>query len=116
MKKQMVCCLLICGILLMTTGCMGRTAYPVQVSQLGDQNKSCDALSSEIAMIHSQIQQKSGAVDKAATNDIIAGGVGLLLFWPALFMMDLDNADQTELEALINRHNHLQRLYSQCGQ
>jgi hypothetical protein len=64
------------------------------VSPLKYQKYSCDQLSEEYV----RLQQKSLSVfkqqDDTASNDALATGVGLILFWPALFLIDSD--DQKE--------------------
>lgn len=109
--KKVTCITLIASIMVMMTGCGGRQAYPVQVSQVGDNRLSCNQLESEIGRIYYEIQNKSGQTSKGDNKDMVLAGVGLLVFWPALFFMDLSNADKTELGALQSRHNHLNSIY-----
>ena len=57
------------------------------VSPLQYQNYSCDQIGTEIGRVSSQVSEISGAQDSTATGDAVALGVGLVLFWPALFFM-----------------------------
>lgn len=109
--KRVVCVVLTFGILLMS-GCAGRQAYPVQISQNGDYNKSCDNLRRDLTDLQYQVRQKSGQTSSGDSKDTVLLATGVLLFWPALFFMDLSNADRVELEAMQSRYNHLTNIYN----
>ena len=47
----------------------------------------CQQLSAEAGTLSSRIAQAAGEQDEAATRDAVAAGVGLVLFWPALFFL-----------------------------
>lgn len=55
---------------------------------------SCDQLREEIARVGSQVDQVTGQQRSRAKTDAWAFGVGMVLFWPALFFMA--NGDQKE--------------------
>jgi len=55
---------------------------------------SCDQITHEMNRVQRQLVQVTGAQQKHANNDAVAMGVGLVLFWPALFF--LAGADQKE--------------------
>jgi hypothetical protein len=109
MFKKVVCLCLAINILFLTTGCAGRVARPVQVNQIGDYNKDCNQLKNEINSIQYQVNATQ-VKDKTGSNTVLFL-VGLVVFWPALFFMDLGNADQVERNALSQRQNHLNQLY-----
>ena len=118
MKKLVltICFVAFCLQMLVVAGCGGRTAYPVQMIQPGDNTKSCDTLKAEISMLRIQLQQKQGATEGAERENDTEIAVGLLLFWPALFFTDLDHADRQELEALRARYNHIVSVHnSKCN-
>ena len=48
---------------------------------------SCKQISREMLRVHKRVIEISGKQDAAATKDAVALGVGLFLFWPALFFM-----------------------------
>ena len=60
------------------------TAY---VSPLTYRTYDCDQLAMESDYINRKAQQLYTSLDKKATNDAIAMGVGMVLFWPALFAL-----------------------------
>ncbi len=60
-------------------------------------NFSCRSLAAERNSIVNQVNDLSGKQKKEATEDAVATGVGLVLFWPALFFL----ADSGDLEPQI---------------
>src|SRR4051794_2020647 len=70
------------------------------VSPLTYDNYTCAQLSGEMERIAMRVQQVSGSVDHAATNDKIAMGVGLVIFWPALLMIKGNGPQHEELARL----------------
>lgn len=50
-------------------------------------NRSCDYLLEEEQRIRTKVAQLADDQDDAATRDAVATGVGLVLFWPALFLL-----------------------------
>lgn len=60
------------------------TAY---VSPIQYQNYDCDQLAGESQRLTSRVQQLGGRLDEAASNDKAIAGVGMILFWPALFAL-----------------------------
>lgn len=104
--KKITASLLIASITLM--GCAGRAANPVLLDQLGDNQKSCDAIQTEMSGIQSQIQTLIPQADKTAKN-VGLGVAGYFLIVP-LFFMDLSDAEKTEINAFTNRYNKLQTI------
>ena len=48
---------------------------------------SCEQLEQELARINARAAEVAGVQREAATQDAVALGAGLFLFWPALFFM-----------------------------
>lgn len=46
--------------------------------------------------VSARVSQLQGEVDDNATGDAVAIGVGLILFWPALFFIDGDGSEANE--------------------
>ena len=57
------------------------------VSPLQYGNFDCDQVREEMIRVSSHVQSVAGQQKKTAKNDQIAMGVGLVLFWPALFFL-----------------------------
>ena len=55
---------------------------PVQYS-----NMDCDQIRAELYRVSSQVRVLTGQQRRKHTNDQVAMGVGLVIFWPALFFM-----------------------------
>jgi hypothetical protein len=70
------------------------------VSPLQYQTYSCPQLGEEAARIASRANQVAGVQDGKATNDAVATGVGVIIFWPALFLIKGDSATAAELARL----------------
>jgi hypothetical protein len=87
------------------SGCGGRSANPVIISQSGDQQLSCKGLKFEMENIKDDIQRLLPSTDKTAQN-IALGVAGSFLLVP-LFFMDFKNADKAEYDALRQRYNYL---------
>ena len=86
MKKTM------CGVIaacITLTGCATASKdVPVAyVSPMQYQAYDCEQLGSEIQRIQSRVTQLGGRLDEAASNDKAIAGVGMILFWPALFAL-----------------------------
>jgi hypothetical protein len=98
-------------------GCAGREANPVAQYQYGDEKKSCPHLRAEISELQAEMERKAQASENTQGKNVALGVTGAVLFWPALFFMDLSDADKVELEALRKRHNALVRICADkdCG-
>lgn len=57
------------------------------VSPLTYANYDCDQIRLELQRVSGKVQEVAGSQNKQAKNDQIAMGVGLVLFWPALFFL-----------------------------
>ena len=86
-------------------GCAGRAANPVAVNQYGDQVKSCKAIESELSFNDAEVTRLIPASEKTGKN-VALGIAGWFLIVP-WFFMDFSQAEQQEINALRQRHNHL---------
>lgn len=57
------------------------------VSPLQYSAYSCDQIKQELLRVNRRVVEVTGAQQKHANNDAVAMGVGLVLFWPALFFL-----------------------------
>lgn len=68
---------------------------------------NCDQLREELMRVGSRVDQVTGQQRSRANNDAWAFGVGMVLFWPALFFMA--NGDQKdELARLKGEYDAIQ--------
>ena len=97
---------LIVVVLFFVQGCAGRAAHPVQVTQSGDNKKTCKSLHKETKKIRQKVKRMIPAVkkaDKKRTLLMVSGGL-LIVPW---FFLDLTDADKIETNAKRVRHNYL---------
>jgi len=78
------------------------------VSPIQYSNYDCDQLCQELARIQGRVRQPSGRLDEAASNDKAIAGVGILLFWPALFALGGTKQQEAELSRLKGEYEALQ--------
>lgn len=75
------------SILLSACATASKDISAVYTSPLQYQAYDCEQLASEAQRIQARVNQLSGRLDTAAANDKAIAGVGVLLFWPALFAL-----------------------------
>lgn len=93
-------------------GCAGRSANPILVDQVGDNQKSCDVLQVEMSGIQSQIQKLVPESDKTGKNVGLGIG-GFFLLGIPWFFMDLSDAEKAEINAYNMRYNKLMTIATQ---
>jgi len=76
---------------------------PVQYSDY-----SCNQIKGELRRVRRQLVQVTGAQQKEADKDAVAMGVGLVIFWPALFFLAGDDQKE-ELARLKGEYEALQQ-------
>lgn len=108
--KKITASVLIASIALM--GCAGRAANPVLQDQVGDNQKSCDTLQTEMSGIQSQIQKLVPESDKTGKNVGLGIG-GFFLLGIPWFFMDLSDAEKAEINAYNMRYNKLMTIATQ---
>lgn len=79
------------------------------VSPMTYSTYSCDQLRDENERLARRVSEVTGQQAKRANNDALAFGVGMVLFWPALFFMA--NGDQKEeLSRLKGEYDAIQTI------
>jgi hypothetical protein len=73
---------------------------PTYVSPFIYQNLTCTQLAQEAQGVSARAAQVTGAQDQKRTNDQIATGVAIVVFWPAAFLVGGDGAMAAELAQL----------------
>lgn len=92
------------GLLLSACATSASNVQAAYVSPLAYQSYGCQQLAAESRRVQSRVQQVSGAVNSNATNDAVATGVALVVFWPAAFLIEGDGAQTQELSRLKGEH------------
>ena len=78
-------------------------ATPIQY-----QSYDCAQLTSESQRVHGRVNQLAGRLDEAAINDKVLMGVGLILFWPALFALGGTKQQEAELSRLKGEYDAIE--------
>ena len=102
--KQVICLLLIGSVFL--TGCAGREANPVQMYYPGDENRSCQALLTEMSQIQTDMTKLKTETDDKETSNVLLALCGIL-FFPAWFFIDMKDAEKIEYDAFSRRYSRL---------
>lgn len=82
------------------------TAY---VSPMQYQSYDCDQLASESQRLQVRVNQLAGRLDEAAANDKAITGVGMILFWPALFALGGTKQQEAEFGRLRGEYDAIQQ-------
>jgi len=94
----------------LVAGCAGREPVVQPIAMTNDDKKDCDSIESEVFANAANARAKISANQSRDGGDVAIGVAGVLLFWPALFAMDVKNADGVEGNALVDRNDHLRRI------
>lgn len=70
------------------------------ISPVTYQSYDCKQLTAEITRVQQRAQQLAGQLDTAAANDKAIAGVGMILFWPALFALGGTKQQEAEYARL----------------
>lgn len=79
------------------------------VSPLQFQTYDCDQLKLEAQRIQARVIELGGRLDQAASNDKALMGVGLILFWPALFALGGTKQQEAEYARLRGENDGVQQ-------
>lgn len=78
------------------------------VSPLQYQGYNCNQIRSELARVSRRVNEVAGVQDSQASKDSVALGVGMVLFWPALFFM-IGKDKEEELARLKGEYEALEQ-------
>jgi len=98
-------------VLAIVAGCStaSKDIAAVSVSPLQYQSYDCDQLTSESHRVQSKVNQIGGRLDEAAANDKAITGVGVILFWPALFALGGTKQQEAEYGRLKGEYDAIQQ-------
>lgn len=91
----------------------GRDVVGTYVSPTQFSTYDCDQIRQELMRLSSRVNQLSGRLDEAASNDKTIGVVGAILFWPALFALGGTKGQEAELARLKGEYDALQTASTQ---
>jgi hypothetical protein len=83
-------------------GCAKNAAdiSPSYVSPYQYENFTCPQLADEAQRVSARAAEAAGVQDQKATNDAVATTVGVVIFWPALFMLKGNDTVTADLARL----------------
>ena len=100
---------------LLAAACEARQVTPVPLSQPGDTALTCEQIAAEIAGNEAEAIRLVGADSDVTTDNALLAVTGTVLFWPALFALDVSSAEQIQFRALRDRNTNLARLQQDRG-
>ncbi|TAE83688.1 MAG: metal ABC transporter ATP-binding protein [Alphaproteobacteria bacterium] len=102
-----------------TAGCAKDTSEigTSYVSPVAYQDYSCTQLSSEITRLTRRVNELSHSINETAQDDAVAMGIGLILFWPALFFLEGDTPEAQEYARLKGEYEAVEQIIvkKNCG-
>jgi hypothetical protein len=100
-------------------GCASKSGEiaPSYVSPVMYQSYTCQQIAQESQNVAAHAAQVSGAQDQKRTNDQIATGVAIVVFWPAAFFVGGDGQAAAELARLKGQMEALEQasVMKNCG-
>ena len=89
----------------------------IYVSPITYESYTCPQLAEEAQRISSRAAQAAGVQEQKATNDKVAMGVGLVIFWPALFFTKGNDENTAELARLKGQIDAVEQasIKKKCG-
>jgi hypothetical protein len=101
--------ILLSAVGLALSACVTRAVdvKPVPANPADYAGWSCDRLQDELDVVQQRAADVAYAVDERAGNNILALGVGVTVFWPALFAMRPDGLEAQDLARLKGRFEAL---------
>lgn len=116
MKKAIVAAL---SASLMVSACASNpdSISAAYVSPMQYQPYDCDQLRSELLRVQDRVNALTGQQRRQANNDAIAMGVGLIIFWPALFFLAGGSDKRDELSRLKGDYDAMNvvAVQKRCG-
>lgn len=85
----------------------GKDVSSAYVSPVQYSSYDCEQIKQEMLRTQGRASQLSGRLDEAASNDKAIMGVGMILFWPALFALGGTKQQEAELSRLKGEYDAL---------
>lgn len=106
--KKITSFLIICTFVVSGCAQKSENIQATYVSPMQYQSYSCKQLEMEISRVSRRVSEVTGQQDSQASKDSVAMGVGLVLFWPALFFLIGDDKKE-ELARLKGEYEALEQ-------
>ncbi len=108
MKKLILATCMISQLGLVACASKSENISAAYVSPLQYQGYTCNQIRAEMSRISRRVNEVAGVQDSQASKDSVALGVGMVLFWPALFFM-IGKDKEEELSRLKGEYEALEQ-------
>lgn len=108
MKKLVLATCMVSQLGLVACASKSENIAGVYVSPLQYQGYNCNQIRAEMSRVSRRVNEVAGVQDSQASKDSVALGVGLVLFWPALFFM-IGKDQKEELSRLKGEYEALEQ-------
>lgn len=108
MKKLVLATCMVSQLALVACASKSDNISAAYVSPLQYQGYNCNQIRAEMSRISRRVNEVAGVQDSQASKDSVALGVGLVLFWPALFFM-IGKDKEEELSRLKGEYEALEQ-------
>lgn len=108
MKKFVLAACMVSQLGLVACASKSDNISAAYVSPLQYQGYNCNQIRSELTRVSRRVNEVAGVQDHQASKDSVALGVGLVLFWPALFFM-IGKDQKEELSRLKGEYEALEQ-------
>lgn len=108
MKKVVLAACMVSQLGLVACASKSDNISAAYVSPLQYQGYNCNQIRSELARVSRRVNEVAGVQDSQASKDSVALGVGMVLFWPALFFM-IGKDKEEELARLKGEYEALEQ-------
>ena len=106
MINRQLICIFLCGSVVSSCATSSDNITSSFVSPAQFASYDCAQIEAQMVSVAGQVRAVSGAQDKKASDDKVYMGVGLILFWPALFFLASED-HKAELSRLKGEYDAL---------
>ncbi|MFU8865033.1 MAG: hypothetical protein ACNA7O_14050 [Rhodobacterales bacterium] len=101
-----------CGLSMVLGGCAQKSEdiQGTYVSPMAYQSYNCQQIEQEARRVSARTSHIIGVQDQKASNDAVATGVALVLFWPAAFFIGGNKENAAELGRLKGEMEALEKI------
>ena len=106
--KKTTAAILACTLAISACSTSSKKISATYITPTQYHNYDCDQLRAESMRISGRVNQLTGRLDEAASNDKAIAGVGMILFWPALFALGGTKQQEAELSRLKGEYDAIE--------
>lgn len=107
------------AVVVITAGCASKPSeiQAQYVSPITYSDYSCKQIRSEMRRVQSKVTNLGGQIEDNASGDNMAMGVGMVVFWPALFFLDGDGVEAQDYARLKGEYEALEQsaIHKNCN-